>query len=72
MHIAKLRGVTLQSDVVIQARADLSSGRMSIHLTVHVKDATAREIALTALSMMPSTTDRGDPVLVDFTVGCAS
>ena len=72
MHVAKLRGVKLQADIVIQARADLSSGKMAIRLTVHVKDATAREIALAALSMMPSTTDRGDLVLADFTVGCVS
>lgn len=65
---ARMRGIALGSDVAIQAKADLSSDRMSIKLTIHVRDLATREIARSAMAMLPSVTSRGDLVLVSYTV----
>ncbi len=68
VHLSRSRGVELGSDVAVQARADMSADRISVRLTVHVSEPRAREAVLAALSMLPSTTDRGDLVLSEVVV----
>lgn len=71
VHLSRSRGVELGSDVAVQARADMSADRISVRLTVHVSEPRARDAVLAALSLLPSTTDRGDLVLSEVVVSLA-